>query len=364
MKKLLLSFALIFSAFPLVKAQSGTLRLVESSGGCGLATDCAVNRVCYDILLTIDQTLTVQSYNIFVTHDEPAIGYLSDNACLTNNGGDTDITDAYRVAGIQGTTATSEFTAGVERRLHTICFSYTDVPTLDAQTLTVGGSQFAGALRSVLTFSSGVSINFPTAVPLELSGTNTSCILAFPVELLSFDVTKSGKDADLDWVTAQELNSSHFEVERSMNEGMSYEKVGMVNASGHSQTASSYSYLDKDIAQYGVNRIYYRLKMVDMDGSSEYSNYRVLTLDGEDIFVSLYPNPASGSVNINYSSNNLVNGVLTVYNDLGQLVYEQKLSEGNGAHQETLDISRWTAGIYHVQIADENHTITKKLVVE
>ena len=88
-----------------------------------------------------------------------------------------------------------------------------------------------------------------------------------PVTLTDFTaVAKAGKSL-LQWATATEINSSHFEVERSTN-GTSFEIIGTVNSHGNSNTQMNYNLLDY-FPKAGTN--FYRLKMVDQDGSYEYS---------------------------------------------------------------------------------------------
>lgn len=90
-----------------------------------------------------------------------------------------------------------------------------------------------------------------------------------PVELISFTATKQNNDVALQWKTAQETNSRHFDVERSLD-GTNFNTIATKAAAGNSNTVLVYNYTDADAAAFG-GTVYYRLKLVDIDGSYKYS---------------------------------------------------------------------------------------------
>ena len=147
-------------------------------------------------------------------------------------------------------------------------------------------------------FPSGGS-NFPGSALVQ-DGTNlltwpVSEATSLPISMRSFDVTKKGEDgAALKWVTSSEENSSHFEVERSID-NKSWTKIGVVNASGNSYAEQHYQFDDSNLKLIANDdRIfYYRLKAVDLDSKFDFSEIRNLQLDYEDIVISIYPNPTT-----------------------------------------------------------------------
>ena len=92
-------------------------------------------------------------------------------------------------------------------------------------------------------------------------------LLALPVMLSYFKGDLENNMVVLKWGTAQEQNSSHYDIERSAN-GSVFEKIGNVSARGESATASDYHFVDNHPV-IGTN--IYRLKMVDKDGKFSYS---------------------------------------------------------------------------------------------
>lgn len=84
-----------------------------------------------------------------------------------------------------------------------------------------------------------------------------------PIELSSLEAQLNRNAVDVNWVTASEINSDFFGVERSYD-GAIFEQIGQVKASGNTTTPVAYTYKDED-GRFGER--FYRLKMVDLDGS-------------------------------------------------------------------------------------------------
>ncbi|WP_208309448.1 hypothetical protein [Hymenobacter defluvii] len=87
-----------------------------------------------------------------------------------------------------------------------------------------------------------------------------------PVTLARFESKYVGAQLLATWTTAQELNSSYFEVQQSTT-GLDFSSVGHVQAAGNSTRTRTYSLA----LPPSVERVYLRLKMVDTDSSVRYS---------------------------------------------------------------------------------------------
>ena len=97
-----------------------------------------------------------------------------------------------------------------------------------------------------------------------------------PVELVSFDVTPiNNQYAQLEWVTASEINNDGFEVLRSVD-GETFRYIGWVNGNGNQTTIHKYTYEDYSIDK-GIT-YYYQLKQIDYDGQYEYFDIKPLRL--------------------------------------------------------------------------------------
>lgn len=99
-----------------------------------------------------------------------------------------------------------------------------------------------------------------------------STVVALPVELSEFTATNDNNNILLKWKTVTEINANYFDVERS-DDGQFFFSIGKVDAKGNSTNSNSYSFLDTKISYNNGSQIFYRLKLVDKDGSVKYSNH-------------------------------------------------------------------------------------------
>ena len=183
-----------------------------------------------------------------------------------------------------------------------------------------------------------------------------------PVTLLYFTARKSAKNSSLlDWKTSQEINSSHFDVERS-GDAIIFLKIGTLQAAGNSSVPLAYSFTDNNPAK-GMN--YYRLKQADADGRFIYTPARLVTFDDLNAAtVKYYPNPTNGILTIELSS---VNGnearVINITNATGAVVYQLKVGSSAGTKMQ-IDLSRYAKGTYYIQLRTPTMNSTERIVLQ
>lgn len=172
---------------------------------------------------------------------------------------------------------------------------------------------------------------------------------ALPVSLIDFKAALSENMVRLTWSTSLEENSGHFVVEKS-NDAKKWIELGSVTAAGNSQTQVNYSFSDES----GSNGVwYYRLKMVDVDGSFEYSTVKSVVIGLKATFGIIYPNPTSETLYIKDSDLEKVERIY-IYNKLGRVVKSVHSFNSNA-----IDISHLTPGNYVVRVIykDNNKSI-------
>ncbi|SDA89376.1 Por secretion system C-terminal sorting domain-containing protein [Algoriphagus alkaliphilus] len=101
------------------------------------------------------------------------------------------------------------------------------------------------------------------------------------------------RSGELKWATTKEWENSHFEIERAVNDIKTWTKIGEVNGAGNSDAPVDYSFTDSNLPAAGGN-IFYRLKQVNLSGTSEYSvtrSIQVNPIKGNTAWIS-YPNPS------------------------------------------------------------------------
>lgn len=136
----------------------------------------------------------------------------------------------------------------------------------------------------------------PLAPNTYTAYTFASRVTPLPVTLASFDAKPEGQTALLTWVTTEETNSDRFDVERSMD-GKDWAVIGTVNAAGESISRKTYNFTD---ARPSAGKNFYRLNMIDADGTQAYSRIRIVEWQGVAQWV--FPNPASGPVYVSNPS--------------------------------------------------------------
>jgi len=182
-----------------------------------------------------------------------------------------------------------------------------------------------------------------------------------PVELTSFSAISDGDAVTLNWQTATEINNQGFEIQRS-NDG-EFEKIGFVPGHGTTTEIQSYIFIDENVLR---GEYTYRLKQMDYDGTTEYSNIVEIEV-AQPIEYSLsqnYPNPFNPSTTIAYSL--LKDGLVTlkVYDVLGkEVVTVINEVQTAGTKNIIFDASDLSSGVYYYQLISGEFTSTKKLIL-
>lgn len=193
----------------------------------------------------------------------------------------------------------------------------------------------------------------------NIDNVNLTVNTILPLDFISF----KGKAEDcfinnLIWITANEVNNSGFEVERS-SDGVHFEKVGFVEAKESNGREMSYSFSEYlEGALINMN-IYYRLKQVDFDGRFEYSSTITIKSNCEKaIDFTITPNPATTLVNFNFEGLTSV-GTLTIMNDIGELVRKIEV-DPNSSYE--LNVDEFIPGIYTVRGEFDNTFFNKRFI--
>ncbi len=164
-----------------------------------------------------------------------------------------------------------------------------------------------------------------------------------PVTLISFSGRLENNTVRLFWQTTEESSSSHFEIQRS-KDARFWTSVGEVAAAGESNGLRSYVYADPH--QFSVPGIvYYRLRMVDSDGTGANSNMIALRIPEDKTsrpVVSVYPNPVSDYLHIDWHHTIDRPVVYQLLNAAGQVVMETK--------DNRMEVKSFPEGLYFLRL--------------
>ena len=175
-----------------------------------------------------------------------------------------------------------------------------------------------------------------------------------PITLSNLSIRNTNNQNQLSWTTETEKNGSLFEIEKSVN-GKSWAKLGEVTAKGNTTRRENYSFMDKNPSATN----YYRLKMVDRDGSYEYSKI-VSANNGKSTVMNLFPNPVQERLNLNIESQDINEVNIQVINMNGQVVLVSKNTIGRSNTPISIDANELQSGIYFIKITDENANVIGK----
>ncbi len=187
----------------------------------------------------------------------------------------------------------------------------------------------------------------------------TECLSALPVELASFKGYAMDRSNMLQWQTESEENTLVFLVERSLDGRKDFEEIGRVDAFGNSTVLRSYEIEDGN----PVSMAYYRLRIVDFDGTFEFSDVIAIERSKTDIdLVEVYPIPAEEEVTVLVHAKAAGKAIITLSDFMGRKIKEEKVELKAGINHYTLNFEEHETNFYYLTIYNGNERIAKKIL--
>jgi hypothetical protein len=176
-----------------------------------------------------------------------------------------------------------------------------------------------------------------------------------PVSLTYFNAQKRGDDVLLKWNTSSEINASHFEVEVSTNM-VEFTKLNRIKAKGNSSRMQTYELAHANARNVG-DMLYYRLKMVDKDGSFTYSKVlSVLWNEAAMMQITAMPNPFVEYIELQGIE---MPTYYVVYDMNGRELNSGTISPG----QSRVETSNWNVeGVCYIKLVNANQSKVIKLI--
>jgi len=183
------------------------------------------------------------------------------------------------------------------------------------------------------------------------------------VKLSSFTAKLVNNNSGLlTWVTEQEINSSHFEIERS-DDAVKFETRGSVNSAGNSSSRLTYTYTDPISATFKI--VYYRLKMVDLDGKYNYSKIIAIKLNGSMTAsnFTVYPNPFVTDFKVSISSKENVMATFRILSFDGKEILNRQIGVQKGDNIIVLkDFGTLARGSYILEVTTPTDKFINKIM--
>lgn len=325
--------------------------------------------------VTVSGTFTLSANNFSLTSSNPNLtaGIFSVSKTMPDNDG-SDLAAALDDAGYSVGKRSNQYWAlshpGISSSYDLSLDGTTQGGITNASELRVIHSEDGLSFDLVGTHANGsgtvanrTGISGSTVGRFYLGGKDVS-VNPLPVELTFFTASAKGKNIELRWNTATEVNNHGFEVERNIN-GNEWSKIGFVKGNGTTNTPQSYSFSDNisTPAKYQ-----YRLKQIDRDGKFEYSTpvEAIVALTADDYKLSQnYPNPFNPSTTINFAVKNAERTSVKIYNLIGQEIATlfDAVAQPNQLYSLTFNAKDLPSGIYFYSLRSSSRNEVKRMML-
>ena len=174
--------------------------------------------------------------------------------------------------------------------------------------------------------------------------TGANCLnIVLPLKLSSFGARVNNCNVNLNWVSESETDFKNYKIESS-TDGQNFKAIATISPlQNNTSSVQQYSYQDKSPQQ---GKVYYRLKMINIDGSFTYSNTIVMNLDCNKSSVVVYPNPVSDMLNVNVTNSDDNATTANLFDPDGRMVYTKKLISGTNL----IDMKKFPKGLYLLEL--------------
>ncbi len=171
-----------------------------------------------------------------------------------------------------------------------------------------------------------------------------------PVGLFNFQGIRQNSNVLLKWNTANEINTSYYEVQRSSN-GLEFEAIDNIKSFGLTGSGNSYSMLDNKAGS--VN--YYRLKIVDIDGKFSYSKIISINIPGLHQKIYVLNNPFVNTIHLRFADQPKDKVSIRLFDVAGKLLMKKEFKNVATSLEFDLTSSGYLSkGVYVLEaIVDE-----------
>ena len=178
-----------------------------------------------------------------------------------------------------------------------------------------------------------------------------------------FTVKKENNDAALKWTTVSETKNDHFDIERSID-GINFTKVGTVAGNGTTSLTKNYAFNDP-LINVSAKVLYYRLRIVDLDGKSTFSQVLALRIDGSVVVnnMTVYPNPFTSHIKLQLYSAKEENSTVRFFSMTGQEVLKRNITLLPGDNIVIVkDLETIAPGMYVMEFRTASGAVTQRII--
>jgi len=212
-----------------------------------------------------------------------------------------------------------------------------------------------GVLKTTQTNNSTETLNYGTSFTIgsKAAPSYDTWNGKIPIQLLSFAAKPTENNVTLNWQTANAINFSHFELEHS-SDGNNFIKLANIS----SKSTNTYTYIHSNPATNN----YYRLKMVDMDGTFSYSAIEHVVVSKKSLFISVFPNPITDNSVVAITMSKASKATIMVSDMTGKVILKQNKDLVTGVNKFSLNSMIFISGYYQITVATDDTKQTIKIL--
>ena len=179
-------------------------------------------------------------------------------------------------------------------------------------------------------------------------------IQKFELNAELIDKTKS----KVSWNTLNEVNSLKFDIERKIGKNQNWDMIASVPASGNTTVSKNYNYIDQ--FNETTERIYYRIKQIDQDGASKYTDIKSIQTRISNIQIDGFPNPVKDQYQLQIYGKKEEKISMDIVDVLGRLVSREEFTIQKGTNAKNLKFGTFIPGTYFIKVTgeDSNESLT------
>jgi endonuclease I len=183
----------------------------------------------------------------------------------------------------------------------------------------------------------------------------TACLAVLPVTITNLSAKKINTNALISWKVGNEQSIVKYEIERSINR-INFEKIGEVSSNGN----TLYTYTDNNLPK--TERVYYRLKTVELIGKSTITNIVSVEGDRSNTLIKIFPNPANEKITVQLNTVVLSTATLVTITDVtGRVLLQQNIMAGQSAI--TIPVATFSKGMYTLKITSNKNSLQTTFII-
>ncbi len=179
--------------------------------------------------------------------------------------------------------------------------------------------------------------------------------IILPIIGLTIKGKNQGSLNNINFRTLAEINTKYMLVERSENGIIFYQISEQILPKGNANSGGEYNFIDNNILPIG----YYRIKVIDHDGSVSYSEIIFIKAQKNENIFTLINNPAHSAIRI--ALQNAIDVQIVLSNSIGQIVYK---NNNVNTSLFTINVSQLTKGMYYLSVISNNKQQVEKVLIQ